>query len=121
MRKLTLLLLLFLSACARNSQQVDDSGVQMEVTVAETAVTATTLTVTLHDADGNPIDDAYLIIKGDMSHAGMMPVMATADGGTDGVYTTPFEWTMGGNWVVTVVADLGDGTTISREFPFGIP
>jgi len=93
----------------------------MEVTVAETAVSTTTLTITLHDANGNPIDNAYLTIKGDMNHPGMMPVVATADGGTDGVYTTPFEWTMGGNWIVTVVADLGDGTTISREFPFAIP
>ena len=120
MRKLTLLLLLLLVSCARNSQQVDDSGVQMEVTAAETAVSATTLTITLHDAAGNPIDNAYLTIKGDMNHAGMIPVIATADGGTNGVYTTPFEWTMGGDWVVTVVADLGDGTTISREFPFTI-
>ena len=115
MHKLALifLLLLSLSACARNSQQVDDSGVQMDVQIASES-----LFITLHDADGNPIDNAYLTIKGDMTHAGMIPVIATADGGTDGVYSTPFEWTMGGDWVITVVADLRDGTTISREFPF---
>lgn len=120
MHKLTLLLLLLLVSCARNSQQADDSGVQMAVTVAETAVSPTTLTVTIHDAAGKPIDNAYLTIKGDMTHAGMMPVIATADGGTDGLYTVPFEWTMGGDWIITIVADLGGGTTISREFPFTI-
>ena len=88
--------------------------------MVETAVSTTTLTVTMHDADGNPINDAYLIIKGDMTHAGMTPIIAAADGGTDGVYTTPFEWTMGGDWVITIIANLGDGTTITREFPFVI-
>ena len=119
MQKLTLLLLLLLAACARNSQQADESGVQMTVSVvAETAVSPTTLTVIMHDADGNPINDAYLIIKGDMTHAGMIPVVAAADGGVDGVYTTPFEWTMGGDWIITIIANLGDDTTITREFPF---
>ena len=52
-----------------------------------------------------------------MTHAGMVPVFAQTTGGKNGRYVVPFEWTMGGDWTVTVDVSLEDGRTISREFP----
>ena len=77
------------------------------------------LTITLHDSDGTPIDDARLQVIGNMDHAGMMPVEREVQGGSGGRYAVPFEWTMGGGWIVTVNASLpNDGGQISHEFEF---
>jgi len=35
-------------------------------------------------------------------------------------YAIPFEWTMGGDWVVTVDVTLADGRTASRQFDLSI-
>jgi hypothetical protein len=71
-------------------------------------------------ADGTPIDGARLNIKGDMTHAGMQPVLAETKGGEQGRYETPFEWTMGGDWIVTVTAALPDGRTTARQFTYTV-
>ena len=65
---------------------------------------------------GMPIDDAYLSVKGDMEHDGMMPVLTSAKAGLDGEYMIPFEWTMGGDWIVTVDATLADGMQATQDF-----
>ncbi|MCB0033630.1 MAG: copper chaperone PCu(A)C [Anaerolineales bacterium] len=117
--KFTLFVTLFvlLSACgARQSQQAADSGYEMTMEAMSTAVGETNLMVTLTDADGNPVNDATLSVKGDMSHAGMQPVLSEASNGDNGTYTIPFEWTMGGDWIVTIDATLPDGTTVSEQF-----
>ena len=65
---------------------------------------------------GMPIDDAYLSVKGDMEHDGMMPVLTSAKAGLDGEYVIPFEWTMGGDWIVTVDATLADEMQVTQDF-----
>lgn len=114
---LSILLLVLLSACgARQSQQAADSGYELTMNPMSTAVGETNLMITLTDEDGNPVNDATLSVKGDMSHAGMQPVLAEVSNGENGTYTIPFEWTMGGDWIVTVEATLPDGTTVSQQF-----
>ena len=44
-----------------------------------------------------------------MNHAGMVPVIATADQAVDGVFTLPFEWTMAGDWSVEASLALASG------------
>jgi predicted small lipoprotein YifL len=83
------------------------------------AVGETLLMITLADSSGQPIDGASLTIVGNMDHAGMMPVERESDQSTDGHYRVPFEWTMGGGWLVTVTAQLPDGQgEISETFEF---
>ncbi len=83
------------------------------------AVGATTLIVTLKDAAGAPVDGARLRVHGDMDHQGMMPVEREISDGTNGEYRVPFEWTMGGGWVVTITAQLPDnGGEISQTYNF---
>lgn len=76
--------------------------------------------VTLLDADGRPVEDATVTIRGDMSHAGMAPVEATAAHSGDGIYTADFEWTMTGDWIVTVTATLAGGNVVSQIFDFTV-
>ena len=119
---LLLILLIPLAACVRQSQQPAAGDVEMTLAVRPDppAVGDATLEITLTDGEGNPIEDARLNVKGDMSHAGMEPVLAEVEGGAGGVYQVPFSWTMGGDWFVTVEAVLADGTTISRRFDLAV-
>lgn len=84
------------------------------------AVGATELIVTLKDAQGTPIDGAVIQAHGNMDHAGMAPVDGESRESLKGVYRIPFEWTMGGGWIVTITATLPDGSKISRDHPFTV-
>ncbi len=106
-----------LAGCQRASQQNDTADFEMSLFSQSTQVGETVLVVTLTETDGTPITNATLIVRGDMTHAGMAPVLR--DGITenkDGVYEIPFEWTMGGDWVVTVDATLPDGRSVTKDF-----
>lgn len=119
---IVLTLLLATSAgCQRASQQAaSDQAPEIAAALAidpEPAVVGPAmLQVTLTDASGAPIDGASVSLKGDMSHAGMAPVLAQASGGAAGVYQAQWRWTMAGDWVVTVTATLPDGRTLVRRF-----
>ena len=114
------LLIILVPACGRiQTGQEQDSEVSIELTVepAQPAAGPTQLIITLTDQNGQPIDNAVLEIEGNMTHAGMVPVFAQTTDGENGRYVVPFEWTMGGDWTLTVDVLLEDGRTISREFP----
>jgi len=68
------------------------------------------------DADDQPIDEAALHIRGDMTHDEMLPIEATATAGEDGIYRVPIRWTMAGDWILTVEATLSDGRRAIRSF-----
>ncbi len=78
------------------------------------------LLVTLTDPSGRPVDGAQVHVEGNMTHAGMVPAIADAKGSQDGRYAIPFDWTMDGDWVVTVKATLPDGQTVNRDFPIRV-
>lgn len=110
-----------LPACGRiqtdQSSQTGDIQIELAVEPAQPAVGPAALTVTLTNASGQPVENARLEIEGNMTHAGMTPVLAQVSSGSNGQYQAPFEWTMGGDWIVTVKATLADGQIISRQFP----
>lgn len=110
-----------LPACGRiqtdHSSRSGDIRIELAVEPAQPAVGSAALLVTLTDASGRPIENARLEIEGNMTHAGMTPVLAEVSHGSNGRYQAPFEWTMGGDWIVTVKATLADGQIISRQFP----
>jgi hypothetical protein len=122
--KIILLLLLvsiLLAGCARQSQQPGEIGaadieMTLDIVPDPPVVGASDLVITLHDKDRSTINGASLQIKGDMSHAGMKPVLAESAESKNGVYTVPFQWTMGGDWFVTVTATLPDGRVVNRRF-----
>lgn len=113
------LLLLFGTACARVSQQADTADIEVTMTAIPYPphVGESRLIIQVADKSGSPIDDAHISIKGDMTHAGMLPVLAeVGGGGENGVYNVPFEWTMAGDWVLTIDFQLPDGTKAQKRF-----
>ncbi len=80
----------------------------------------TGLTVYVADAAGMPVTDATVQVEGDMNHAGMAPVIGEpvadeADGAADGFYHIPFQFTMMGDWILTVTVERADGTRLERQ------
>lgn len=107
----------------RNSGEADDAP-DITLTISPTNADGPVMgpyrwEITLLDGNGVPIDDAIVTVRGDMNHAGMVPVESTAtyDGG---LYVADFEWTMAGAWNVTVVATLGDGRVKSETFEYTV-
>ncbi len=114
--------LVLLAACGTQvAVQPTPSNVTIAVDVESQplAVGAATLIVTLTDGGGAPVDGAALRVRGDMDHAGMMAVEREVKDSAGGSYRVPFEWTMGGGWIVTVTAQLpNNGGEISQKFEF---
>lgn len=109
-----------LAGCQRASQQTSADQAP-EITAALTfdteplTVGPATVTLTLKDANGAPVEGAKVSLKGDMSHAGMQPVLTDATESAGGNYQAPWVWTMSGDWIVTITAALPDGRTLVRR------
>ncbi len=120
---LATLFLVALSGC-RQSQQAatHQANVQIELTT-EPAPPQTgegLLLITIANPDGSPADVARVEVRGDMNHAGMQPVFSGVDLAEDGVYRVPFQWTMGGDWLLDVTALLADDTSASQRFEIAV-
>jgi hypothetical protein len=116
-----IVILATLAGCQRASQQsAADQAPEIAASLAidpdPAVVGPANLAVTLTDASGAPVEGASLSLKGDMSHAGMAPVLAEASGGAEGVYQAQWMWTMAGDWFITIIATLPDGRTLTRRF-----
>lgn len=111
-----------LAGCRHSADTSPDDTIRIEVVkpVFPPPRGSGHLTFRLSDENDEPIDTATLQIRGDMSHAGMTPLLVTAEGGQSGVYRVPIEWTMSGDWIVTVEATLSDGRRAARSFDFTV-
>ena len=78
------------------------------------------VTVTVLDAQGKPVDGARVALEANMNHAGMTPEYADIMSGTNGVYTGPLKWTMGGEWYVDAKITLPGGEVLRRRFPVDV-
>lgn len=110
-----------LPACGRIQQNrmPEDNGtvvIEMESHPSPPVPGPGTLFFSVADGRGQPFDHVTLEVEGNMTHAGMVPVFARAVGGEDGRYEVPFEWTMGGDWIITVKVTLADGDLVTRQF-----
>lgn len=114
---LLIALLVVVVGCRQSRQATEIPSYTLRLEMAERPVIgADTLVIFVTGPDGVPVTGAQVNAKGDMNHAGMMPVLGEATEAAPGAYHVPFEWTMGGDWVVTVTAILPDGTQISEQF-----
>jgi hypothetical protein len=89
--------------------------VTWSLTPATGGVGPATLTVTLRDPSGSPVKGARVHLEGQMSHAGMAPVLADASEREPGVYEIPFAFTMQGDWALLVSIVLPDGARLERR------
>ncbi len=114
-----LLSVMLLAGCRQ--QQLSAADIQLSMSVSDLLIGETTLLVTVTDSKGNTLSNpGRLNVRGDMDHAGMVPVLAEADSATNGVFTLPFEWTMGGGWTIEARLALEDGTVASETFRYQI-
>lgn len=113
---------LTLAACGQQSVSTPTSvniTISVQVEPEPLAVGDTTLIVTLKDGSGSPVDGATLQVHGNMDHEGMMPIDREVSQSANGEYRVPFEWSMGGGWIVQVTAQLPDGAgEVSQSFDF---
>ncbi len=112
---LGLLMVLAVASCGRGGKDLTDVAVELAIEPDPPQIGPATLTVTLHDASGQPISGAVVELEGNMSHAGMVPVLAQASEGAPGRYQAVLEFTMGGDWFILVRADLPDGRSMERK------
>lgn len=119
-QRLVLLALLLLGVMAGCRQSREEATAVLTIELVSplnpSMSSDTEISLSVRDAAGQSVNDAQLDIKGDMTHAGMVPVLASAQNGAEGVYTAPFAWTMTGDWIVTVRATLPDGSWDEAEF-----
>lgn len=107
----------------RQSTQLKDSSDDVEISLIypltePQAIGKNPLGVRLATSDGRPIPRATVELRSDMTHAGMVPVIRAAEAtDADGEYLASIEWTMAGDWIVTVTATLPDGRVVSQGFP----
>lgn len=123
MRLLLYVLIVAVVAACRPAEPVttlDGINIALEMQPAAPGVGEATAVVTLTDRSNQPISGATIVLRGDMTHAGMQPVLRETSTDAAGVYTLPFEWTMGGDWFVDVTVTLPDGTTATRTFDFRV-
>ncbi|MBZ0292969.1 MAG: hypothetical protein K8L99_10445 [Anaerolineae bacterium] len=120
-RKFTLLaslaLLLLISACRQEqAPPASDVDAQISLAMSSNTVGESVLMIAVTDSRLNSLSVNKLTVRGDMNHAGMVPVIAESEDGAGGQFEIPFEWTMGGDWTVEVTAELTDGQTVSDTF-----
>jgi hypothetical protein len=109
---LVIALLFFGAGCARRGAVDESSQVQVELVEVRPEpiqVGEAELVLRMMDREGRPVEAAQVQVKGDMSHAGMVPVLGEAQEQGGGLYTVPFEWTMAGDWILTVSGTLQAG------------
>lgn len=112
---------LVLNACrARTEAQgTPPSIAQMHLTISPQppVVGPAHLDLTLASPDGTPLSGAKLQVRGQMTMAGMAPVLADLTDEGNGHYQTGrFHFTMVGDWVLTITGNLSDGTVIRKTF-----
>ncbi len=116
---MTSLLAVALLAGCRGEAPPGDPSLVMELGISPTppGVGPARLIITLEDTAGAPISGADIVVEGNMSHAGMAPVLDTARMESPGRYLVEdFRFTMAGDWVLTLEATLPDGrVTVLRE------
>ncbi len=118
-RLLPLLILTAVAAC-RGGDTPGDPGLTLEVGISPTppGVGPARLLITLTDSTGTDLADALIAVEGNMSHAGMVPILDTARMISPGNYLVEnFEFTMAGDWILTLEAILPDGraTTLRMD------
>jgi hypothetical protein len=109
-----LLLALALTAC-QGADDDSDITVELAVTPDPPLVGEAAVVITLSDKDGQPVTGAEMELEGTMTHAGMVPVFGAATEKEPGRYEAQLEFTMGGDWVIIVRADLADGGKLEKE------
>lgn len=120
---LAALLIVLLGACKPPEDSVASAsrlpaGMKITIATASSPVVGRhPLTVRILSED-EPVAGASVTVTGDMTHAGMVPVIADASEAEAGRYVIEdFHFNMGGDWFLTADIILPDGSRVSAVQP----
>lgn len=103
------------AGCKREAKAGAGSGqVELSLDPSPPVVGDSRVTVTISDAEGEPIRGAAVRLEGNMNHAGMRPSFADLEESGEGRYEGTLDFTMAGDWYVVVTAKLADGARVER-------
>jgi len=110
-----------MTACNRTNDSPAAAGLHVTLTADALGFPGKELAIQITDESGQPVTDVTVAAEGNMNHAGMVPVLTEsvwdgADGAEDGVYHIPFQFTMLGDWIITVKIEQRDGTLLTQGF-----
>jgi hypothetical protein len=111
---------LALAGCRGDTARGDLEGFALELSLAPTPplVGPNRVVLRLIDPEGAPVEEAEVRLEGTMTHAGMVPVDATATPTGDGRFQVQaFAFTMAGDWVLRAHVRLPDGRAGVLERP----
>ena len=117
-----MLCLVLFAGCRQESTPAAEAelNISLEVEPAESTIGDAELLISVTNADGESVSPARVDVRGDMSHAGMVPVLRDDVQGEDGRYRVPFEWTMAGDWSVAVTLTFADESSVSKTFELSV-
>ncbi len=79
------------------------------------------LSVLLTDGDGGTVEGAQVDVKAQMPRMAQMSSLRVRTlPAKDGSYEAPFNWTMAGDWLVSVTVTLAGGEMISGDFDLAV-
>lgn len=104
------------------SATAPSEGLRVRVeTEGDPALGPVPVLVYILDADAG-VSGATVEVTGDMTHAGMVPVIAEAVESEPGLYRADdFEFTMAGDWIITAEVELPDGNKEMAETSLSVP
>jgi hypothetical protein len=108
--------LVLAQACRHQSEAVSGLTLTHEVSPQPPRVGQVTITLRVADASGKPVTGVNIKLEGNMTHAGMTPVLAGAKENGPGRYSSTMELSMAGDWYFVVHMTLSDGRKLERQF-----
>ncbi len=110
-------LLVLVSACRQETPAASgDIRISLIVQPSPINVGESTLGIAVTTESLDPVAVNNLTVRGDMDHAGMVPVIVANLQSANGQFQVPFIWSMGGDWIVEVTAELADGRSATDTF-----
>ncbi len=102
--------------CRKSSEGNNQLTVKLDGLPGTHRVGHETITVKLVDPLGQAVSGAHVSLEGNMSHAGMAPTFGEATEIAPGSYRGNLEFSMAGDWVISVTARLPDGRRVEQQF-----
>ncbi|MCY4022389.1 MAG: FixH family protein [Anaerolineaceae bacterium] len=117
-----MLCLVLVAACRQESTPAAEADLTINLRVLPTdaRVGEAEFLIDITDADGRAVSPERVDVRGDMDHAGMQPVLRDDLRGSNGKYRVAFEWTMAGDWTVTVRLTFADDSVLEETFDVNV-
>ena len=108
--------LVLVQACRHQSEPSLNLTLAYEVAPLPAQVGPVTITLRVTDVAGKPVTGARITFEGNMSHPGMIPVVAEAREVEPGRYVSSMQLSMAGDWNVAAHVTLPDGRELDQQF-----